>query len=576
MLVKLSLTIIVQENRPPLFIYLLNHTRMDRRSTIATLLGRRKANSQNTATALAGLEPYTGPWEQAQAAHLLRRATYCANYESINDAVSNGLENTLALLLADKPLPEAPLNYFFEDDPNVAIGETWIDAPYSTTVNLISYRRRSLVGWTLQQVLTDGISIREKMVLFWHNHFVTEGINDARFMYDYSNLLRTFATGNFRELTKRMTINPLMLRYLNGNQNSADAPNENYARELLELFTLGKGEPAGPGDYTTFTEDDVVAIAKVLTGWQDRGYFDTQGNPVSVVFRPFRHDTSTKQLSNRLGGAQISNGGDQEYATLIDIIFEQAAAATFICRKLYRYFVYYDISEDTEVDVIQPMAQLLVDNDFEIKPVLEALFRSAHFYEEDRRGCMIKNPIDFIITSINQFRIPPMVSLPAQYELGVGIASFGALQLMEYYRPPNVAGWPAYYQEPSYYQLWINSVSLPQRMEYTVGLVNVGYPIAGEQLIIDPLSLVDSLQNPSNPDDLIQELATLLFPLGISAEQAVYLKTVLLPGLPDSVWQEEYLNYSLDPTNETLAAPVRTKLRLLLSVMLTMPEYFLM
>lgn len=549
---------------------------MDRRSTIATLLGKRKATQPAATTALAGLEPYTGPWEQAHAAHLLRRATYCANYESINDAVSNGLASTLAQIFADKPMPEPPLNYFFEDDPNVAIGETWIDAPFSTTVNLINYRRRSMIGWTIQQVLTDGVSIREKMVLFWHNHFVTEGINDARFIYDYSTLLRDYATGNFKELTKRMTINPIMLRYLNGNQNTATAPNENYSRELLELFTVGKGALAGPGDYTTFTEDDVIAIAKVLTGWRDTGYFDTMGNPVGSEFRANRHDTSTKQLSNRLGNAQINNEGDQEYATLIDIIFEQEAAATFICRKLYRYFVYYEISEDTELDVIQPMAQLLVDNNFEVQPVLEALLGSAHFFENAQRGCMIKNPIDFIITSINQFKIPPMVSLVAQYELGAGIAGFGALQLMEYYRPPNVAGWPAYYQEPSYYQLWINSVSLPQRVEYTVGLVNIGYPIAGERLVIDPLLLVDDLQNPSNADDLIQEIATLLFPLGISQEQAVYLKAILLPGLPDSVWQEEYINYSLDPTNEALSAPVSTKLRLLLSAMLTMPEYFLM
>ncbi len=548
---------------------------MDRRSTIATLLGRKKATAQKAATAVAGLEPYTGSWEQEQAAHLLRRTTYCANYENINEAVANGLDATLDQILADKPMPEPPLNHFYILDPNVPVGQTWIDAPYSAGINFTNYRYRSMVGWTIQQMMTDGISIREKMTLFWHNHFVTGDIREAKYIYRYSTLLRQFATGNFREFTKQITIDPLMLRYLNGNQNTKNAPNENYARELLELFTVGKGELAGPGDYTTFTEQDVLEIAKVLTGWRDVGFFNITGIPIETIFRTNQHDTTTKQLSHRFGNATISSDGEQETFTLIDIIFEQAAVARYICKKLYRYFVYYEISEETEMDFIEPMAQLLIDNDYEIKPVLEALFKSAHFYEKIRVGCMIKNPLDFVVTSLNQFKIPALSTLLARYELGVGIAQFSAAQLMEYYNPPSVAGWPAYYQEPSFYQLWINSVSLPERMAYTVGLVSPGYTIDSETVIIDPLALVDSLQNPSNAEAMITEVSILLFPLGISEEQRDYLKEVLLVGLPDSVWQEEYLNYSLDKTNETLAAPVRSKLQLLLATMLTMPEYLL-
>ena len=549
---------------------------MDRRSTIATLLGKKKKARNAVSTTSAGLEPYTGPWELEQAAHLLRRATYCANFENMNDAVQNGLTATVDQLLAPKPMPDPPINYFYTDDPNVPIGETWVDAPFSPTVNFVGYRTRSLVGWTFQLMLNDGVSVLEKMVLFWHNHFVTGDINEPRFIYDYSKLLREYALGNFRELTKAMTINPLMLRYLNGNQNSVVAPNENYSRELLELFTLGKGELAGPGDYTTFTEDDVVEIARVLTGWRDTGYFDTVGNPIGAVFRPFRHDTGTKQLSPRLGSATITNQGDQEYSALIDIIFEQPEVARFISRKLYRWFVYYEIPEEVENEVIEPMAQLLIDNDFEITPVLDALFKSAHFYDIAQRGCMIKNPMDAILAAINQFNIPAPSTVPGQYELGVGIANFAGLQLMQYYSPPNVAGWPAYYQTPSFYQLWINSVSLPQRMLFTTTLVNVGYPILDERFIIDPLAFVDALPNPSNVEDMIKDTAIILFPQAISDGQVDYLKNVLLSGLPDSVWQEEYVNYSIDPTNEAFAAPVRTKLRLLLSVMLTMPEYFLM
>ncbi len=549
---------------------------MDRRSTIATLLGRKRVPSPATQSLSAGLEPYNGPWELAQAGHLLRRTTYCAHYENLQLSVQQGLDATLAELLADRPAPEPPLNHFFANDPNVPVGETWVNAPYSATENYIPYRNNSLYGWTGQLLLTEGISVREKMVLFWHNHFVTGGINEPRFIYDYSRTLREYALGNFREFTKAMTINPLMLRYLNGNQNTAEAPNENYSRELLELFTIGKGEPAGPGDYTTFTEDDVVQMARVLTGWRDTGFYDLAGNPVDSVFRAFRHDNGTKQLSHRFGNAVISNGGEGEFRTLIDIIFQQPEVARFISRKLYRWFVYYEISDTVETAVIEPMAQLLIDNDFEVKPVLEVLFRSAHFYESAQRGCMIKNPMDFVFNAFNQFRTPALTSLAARYELGLSILTFVGLQLMTYYNPPSVAGWPAYYQEPVYYQLWINSVSLPQRMQFSVGFVTTGFVVRGQRVIIDVLAFVDSINNPSDPDAMIREFVGILFAQELADNQLAYLKQVLLPGLPDAVWQEEYINYVAEPTNEEKAAPVRTKLQLLLSVMLTMPEYFLM
>ena len=123
---------------------------MDRRSTIATLLGRQKAKNQAVSTTSAGLEPYTGPWELEQAAHLLRRTTYCATYANIKASVQDGMNATVSQLLADKPAPEPPVNYFYNQDPNVPIGETWVDAPYSVTNNYVPYRVRSLLGWTAQ------------------------------------------------------------------------------------------------------------------------------------------------------------------------------------------------------------------------------------------------------------------------------------------------------------------------------------------------------------------------------------------------------------------------------------------
>ena len=141
----------------------------------------------------------------------------------------------------------------------------------------------------------------------------------------------------------------------------------NFARELLELFTVGKGELAGPGDYTTFTEQDVIEVARVMTGWRVRFRGD-DGQMPRAEFNPFQHDEEPKQLSPRFDNAVIENNDEQEYSDLIDVIFESPEAALHICRKLYRWFVYYKIDDDVELNIINPMAQILVDNNYEIAP----------------------------------------------------------------------------------------------------------------------------------------------------------------------------------------------------------------
>ncbi|MCB0640957.1 MAG: DUF1800 domain-containing protein, partial [Phaeodactylibacter sp.] len=472
--------------------------------------------------------------------------------------------------------PDPPVNYYYQDDPNVAVGETWIQAPYSLTENYKTYRFQSLHAWTVGQILLEGISVREKMTLFWHNHFVTGDISDPKFNYDYITLLRSSALGNFRQLVKDITINASMLRYLNGNQNTNVAPNENYARELLELFTIGKGDLAGPGDYTTFTETDVVEIAKVLTGWRDVG-FNTQNPDVEVgsAYLQFRHDTSTKQLSERFDNAVIANANEEEYKNLIDIIFLQPQVARFISRKLYRWFVYYIIDDEVETNVIEPMAQLLIDEDFEVKPVLDALFKSQHFYDILQRGAMIKNPVDFLASILKPTEVQMPDPLFQQYSAWLAIAQTLPAMQMEIYNPPDVAGWKAYYQEPLFYRTWINSVTLPYRMSATDLMTTTGFMIGTNQVRIDVLTFVFTLDNPYDPNDLIDEWVAIFFPQPITDNQRTFLKEALIPGLPDFEWTVEFTDYASAPTNSALAAAVETKLRNLLKAMMSMPEFYL-
>ncbi len=556
---------------------------MNRRTTFATLLGKRRKlpKSRQTAAfvpASSGLDPYTGSWEFEQAAHLLRRASFGPTYQDIKDAVSMGMDQAVSALLADQPMPDPPVNYAFSDDPYVPVGETWIDAPYDPNINLVPYRRASLLSWTLDQIRMEGMSLREKMTLFWHNHFATEMnvVNDPKFIYRYYSLLRENALGNFRELTKKITIDPTMLRYLNGNQNTVGSPNENYARELLELFTVGKGDLIAPGDYSNYTESDIAAIARVLTGWRVAGYRTFNPNvSVASFFNPNLHDTGTKQLSYHFNNAVITNAGEQEYEILIDILFQQDQPARYIARKLYRWFVYYVIDDTVETNVIEPLAQLIVANDYEIKPALEALLKSQHFYDMAYIGPMIKNPIDFAVGLFKIFEVEIPSALQAHYVSLLPIVDFLNLLQMALFNPPSVAGWPAYYQEPSFYRIWTNSVTLPLRREATDLLSTTGYGQGDTPIRIDVLAFAATLDNPLDPNALIDEMASILFPQPITEYQHDYLKSVLLPGLPDYEWNDEYGAYLADPNNEDLANAVESKLRNLLSAMLAMPEFYL-
>lgn len=552
---------------------------MDRRATLATLLGQSKVKTTKSRAlppVYSSLAPYTGTWGREQAAHLLRRTTFGPSKALIDAAVQNGLEATLTQLLADRPLPDPPVNPANLTDPNVPVGATWINAPYSATVNLAGYRNQSLRAWTFGLMVNEGISIREKMTLFWHNHFSVNDISDPKFLYRYITLLRSSALGNFRQLVKDITIDPAMLRFLNGNQNTRTAPNENYARELLELFTIGKGPQAGPGDYTNYTETDVIQMARVLTGWRDRG-FNTVNPDVQVesFFTLTRHDLGVKQLSHRFDNITIPNLGENEYARLVDIIFQKNEVARFICRKLYRWFVYYDISETTEAEVIEPMAQILIANDYNIRPALEALLRSEHFFDILSFGPMIKSPMDFVVGAFRQFSIPFSPLLSRYYNAWFNLIRLTISMQMEYFNPPDVAGWKAYYQEPSFYRTWINAATLAPRSRFTETLATTGYVYNTVRHNVNVLQLVQTVSDPLDPVVLIQEWSEWLYPRPLADNQLTYLKEILLPGLPDYEWTLEYNDYLNNPNDNNLRQAIEAKLRNLLRAMLSMPEYYL-
>jgi hypothetical protein len=252
---------------------------------------------------LSGLNPYGGPWGQTQIVHTLKRLMFGAKQEDILYMATLPFDKAIKKLLSATPTPAPPVNdyNFYDDfqkkdyvDKFVPWGETWINAKQDGEIEY--FRNVSMKGWWLRNLMHQNTSIHEKLILFWHNHIpiqMVSGVYNACFSYKYLDTIRTHSLGNFKAMVKALTIDPAMLYYLNGTYNDANSPDENYARELQELFCIGKGPNS------KYTEDDVKAAARVLTGWKADYIYPT------TYFSVFAHDKNDKQFSEFYGNKVI-------------------------------------------------------------------------------------------------------------------------------------------------------------------------------------------------------------------------------------------------------------------------------
>jgi uncharacterized protein (DUF1800 family) len=502
----------------------------------------------------AGLNAYSGPWTLAKARHLLRRTVFGLKPAEIDTLAGMNADSAVDLLLDNiPPLPEPPVNYYntatYIDSTGVLLGETWVNAPIGDG-DLAFKKIFGLKAWWINLLLKQNLSIEEKMVFFWHNHFSTEieVVFHARVTYRHLDRIRKHALGNFKTLVREIATDPCMLIYLNGNLNVKDAPDENLGRELQELFTVGKY------NNPNYNEDDVKAAARVLTGWK------VDFEEAVSYFDPAEHDTSDKQFSsfydNVIISGQSGASGVQEVDALVDMIFAKEETALYICRKLYRYFVYYVIDEDVEANVIRPMADILLANGYEIKPVLEALLKSEHFFDDNLTGCYIRTPLDLLIGTFRTFDIviPPTISLLYNHKILNYIRAYAANAGVNIAGPPNVSGYPAYYQVPQYYEMWINSNTLPSRMAFTDMMLTGGFTAQTtetpevEIIEIDVFRLTGLCTNPGNPEILLGFFLDLLMGLPVTESKKSSLKAILLSGQSsDYYWTQAWQNYIGSP-----------------------------
>ena len=296
------------------------------------------------------------------ASHLLMRTTIGPTLEEINTAVDLGLDETLDMLFQKIEFPNPPGDWVYHSvPPNFSdLNSTQKDSIRDEWENRILL----MSVWWLDLMKYSETNIREMMVLFWHDHFATSAqvVQFAPSMYLQNNLFRQYATGNFKDLVNSINYDPAMLVWLDNDKNyyineNNNTVNENYSRELLELFTMGEGN---------YSQEDIVETARALTG------LDTDG--MISFYSPVRHDHGNKNI--------LGIPGNHNPEDVIDVIFEQSATSEFICKKLYQWFVY----EYPDEEIVSEMVGILLENNYELEPVLRALLSSDHFFDENYRG----------------------------------------------------------------------------------------------------------------------------------------------------------------------------------------------
>ncbi len=546
---------------------------------------------------LSGLEPYIDTWSTREALHLLKRTGFGFKKIDVDTLTSLSFNTAIDLVLnVSNIAPSPPVNFYQNlepDENNLPYGQTWINDVFIGTEignDTNGNRTTGLGSWGLSLALNQDISIREKMTLFWYHLIPIDfeavkqssniycNTNSARICYKYMKMLRDNATGNLKSIIRNIATQPAMMYYLNNQSNKKGAPDENFAREIMELFTIGKDNT------NAYAQADVVQAAKVLTGWRVQ---NLNTSTESTNFIASRHEPGPKQFSPFFENTIIPEAGANEIDLFIDMIFTKSdIISKYICRRIYRFFVYYDIDEYIETNVIVPLAQHFVANNWNIKPVLEKLFKSEHFFDIANRGVYIKSPFDIVLGTLRTFDIKYNISDPtnhqAQQDLLINF-NYILLEMGQAMgRIPDVAGWQAFYQKPSFHEYWINSNSIQRRF----GLMRLlfgGFEFKENNYIdfiqIDVIAFVKQFNDSiiQDPNLLISECIKYLLPIDLSLDQKNLLKTKNLLGgqTADYYWTGAWSDYSSNPNDINLSV-VKPRLQFMLLDIVELAEYQLM
>ena len=542
-------------------------------------IGNPDSNPQPLANPYNDLTPYTGAWTDQTLRHLLRRAMLGVPLAQFQVAQGLGsMSAVVAKLLTNKPTPAVPGTYVGlfakpTDDPD------YTDPKYGKLIaggdaNALEQMRNAQVAdWWMDLILQENLSITEHMTLLWSNHFVigTDVVQRAGYVYTYNQTLRANALGNMKTFVEAISVDPAMLLYLNGNQNYDGTPppgtpgskgtniNENYARELQELFTMGLNDPiTGVPNYT---ETDVQQAAVALTG-----YAPTTAAPFVGTFYPTAHNNGNKTYLGQTGNWGLND--------IINIIFNYTGpagsnnrpgftSAYWFCQKIYMEFVYYVPNPS----VVTAMANVMLDNNWDVKPVLSALLQSAHFYDSSVQNAQLKSPVNFIASLVREFGLTytPFSSADPSWDgttrngnsvkvysdsnislsyLTLSVA-YGAAELgQQLLQPPNVKGWPGGHN-------WISTGTFQEREVISSILLSNPPKLAGGTNVkgvtvefANPIAWANSIPNSSNItiQDIGIALTTMILNKSLGPDESGTLYGAINPSLlPESD------NYLTDP-----------------------------
>ena len=455
-------------------------------------------------------------WDYWKAQHLLNRAGFGGTPARVRGLTDMGLDGAVDYIVDYHGIETEPVGAdTFDRDimfPMSQDDRTRQEHARRTSdeATLSEYRRRrqkaqqadrrqmrDIQRWWLTRMIETPRPLEEKMTLFWHGHFATSyrGIQDSYHMFRQNQLFRHHAVGNVKALSHAIIRDPAMLAYLNNNRNHKQKPNENLARELMELFTLGEGHG--------YTENDIRQGARALTGYtfHDDDFIDLG----SRQYRQ-RHDSGRKTILGRTGNFD----GDD----FVEIIFARRACSEFLCWKLYRYFVNDgpDEPDRQRRQFILGLARLLRDSTFQLKPVLKVLFASAHFYDSSNIGSQIKSPIQLIVQAARSLGTPTR-----QWSV---LAEAADLMGQSLFYPPSVKGWEGG-------RLWINASTLFVRQNTLVYMLTgrrlKRNPGTADGAAYDATHLVEHLREPDGSLDVRNAVTYLL---GISLAGSVHPQRV--------------------------------------------------
>ena len=437
------------------------------------------------------LRPYrptaNNPWDFRMAAHLLRRAGFGSPPEDVERFVQMGIDEAVDTLVRPEDTP------FDFGEPE------WVSAAYQLreagTPRTGEARRKvrednrrfleAMQTWWLKRMIASPRPLEEKLTLFFHSHFATsaEKITETLKLYEQHLLLRRMGGGPFPDLVKAVARDPAMIRFLDSESNVRGRPNENFARELMELYTMGVGN---------YSEEDVSGAARAFTGWGlDRSRYR---------FYADRHDTGPKDFLSRSGPFD----GDD----VIDIIFEQPAAGVFLPAKLWRHFVHPSPPDE----LVSALGQVFVESGFQVRDLLRTIFRSEAFYADETMGVLVKSPVQYVVGSFRQLpsRLPP------DDVLRRGMTLMG----QSLFQPPDVNGWVGG-------DTWINSNALIMRYHFAYYLTTGTLPDAflsgrrrgsamGENTDTEAAAFI-AMETPANrrlardPGHFVDEMTRMLF-----------------------------------------------------------------